>query len=142
MEYTGEQEVCPQARLLRERVRAYIQANLRDPELSADSIAAELNCSKRYLHKLFEMEDISICDYIRNLRLDRCREEIAAPEFRNKSITDIGFSWGFNSSAYFSAAFKQHFGSSPSSYRKKELSTHTECDRTARFTNYPGQLPG
>jgi AraC-like DNA-binding protein len=132
MEYTGQQDECSQQRLLRERIKAYILTHLRDPELNADRIAAELKCTKRYLHKVFELEDISICDYIRNLRLDRCRQEIVAPGC-HKSVTDIGFSWGFNSSPHFSAIFKKHFGSCPSSYRKKELPANAECDRNLRL---------
>jgi AraC-like DNA-binding protein len=122
LESSGEDSACSQAHLLRERIKAYILAHLRDPELNTARIAAELNCTKRYLHKIFEMEEISLCDYIRRLRLENCRQEILASDGQGKSITEIGFAWGFNSSAYFSSSFKQYYGSSPSAYRKKELS--------------------
>jgi AraC-like DNA-binding protein len=118
VESSGEPAMGSQQRVLRERVKACILSHLREPELDADRIATELNCTKRYLHKVFETERVSIGDYIRQLRLDRCRDEILAPEYQDKSITEIAFSWGFNSSSHFSAAFKERFGTAPSLFRK------------------------
>ena len=80
---------------------------------AGEQIAATLNCSKRYLHKVFEVEGVSISDYIWRLRLDHCREDLVNSACHAKSITDIAFSWGFNSSAHFSTAFKDRFGFSP-----------------------------
>lgn len=115
-----EYALCPRECLLNDRIKSHILEHLRDPELSLDQIAAALNCTKRYLHKAFQGEGVSICDYIRQLRLDRCRNEILNPNGRGKSITEIAFSWGFNTSAHFSTAFKERFGIPPTDYRKGE----------------------
>jgi AraC-like DNA-binding protein len=101
----------------RERIRAYIDEHLRDPNLSLDQIASVMNCSKRYVHKLFESEGISISEYIWQMRLSRCREELLDPVFANKSITEIAYSWGFSNSAHFSRAFKEKFHICPRTYR-------------------------
>jgi AraC-like DNA-binding protein len=37
---------------------------------------------------------------------------------RDKSITQIAFSWGFNNAAHFSRCFKTRFGATPSDYRQ------------------------
>jgi AraC-like DNA-binding protein len=108
--------------ILVDRIKSYIQSNLRSPDLSVERMALALNCTARYLHKAFEAEEESISDYIWRLRLERCREELLNPDCHNKSITDIAFSWGFNNSAHFSTAFKERFGVAPRSYRKEEQS--------------------
>ena len=96
------------------RIKSYIVSNLRDPELNIDQIAETIRCSKRYLHRAFEEEESSISEYIWQLRLDRCRVELLNPASQGKSITDIAFSWGFNSCSHFSTAFKHRFGMPPS----------------------------
>ena len=102
---------------LRDRIRAYIQRNLRDPNLSIDRIAAALRCSKRNLHKAFSNDGATISDTIWRLRLERCRRDLAAPACAWKSITEIAYSWGFSSSTHFSKAFREAFGTSPKGYR-------------------------
>jgi AraC-like DNA-binding protein len=119
-EFSGDSTVRSSESVLRDRIRSYVLNHLRDPELSIDRMAAALNCTKRYLHRAFQVEGVSISDYIWQLRLDRCRKEIMDPNYQGKSITEIAFSWGFNSSPHFSAAFKERFGTSPSVCRREQ----------------------
>jgi AraC-like DNA-binding protein len=102
---------------IRERVKRYILSHLRDPDLSITKLAGTARCTKRYLHMAFHSENVSISDYILKLRLQRCREDLLNPAFAHRSITDIAYSWGFNSSNHFSRCFKQEFGASPRSLR-------------------------
>ena len=104
---------------LRDRIKAYIERNLRDPGLSIDQIADAIHCTKRNLHKAFTQDDTTISQYIWRLRLDRCRNDLLSPSCAWKSITEIAFSWGFNSSTHFSKAFKEAFGMPPRLYRLK-----------------------
>lgn len=101
----------------RERVKAYIDAHLRDPLLSLDRVAAAMSCSKRYLHKLFRDEAETLGCYMWQARLGKVRNDLADPALRGRSITEIAFSWGFNSSAHFSRSFRERFGVAPRSYR-------------------------
>jgi AraC-like DNA-binding protein len=117
LEVSGEQTDLSLREKWRERIRAYIDEHMRDPNLSLDQIAGVMNCSKRYVHKLFESEGISISEYIWQMRLNRCREELLDPVFANKSITEIAYSWGFSNSAHFSRAFKEKFHMCPRTYR-------------------------
>jgi AraC-like DNA-binding protein len=120
MEFSGEETAVSSCEILSERIRSYIKVHLRDPELSLERIANAFKCTKRYLHKAFESEGTSIGEYIWQLRLERCREELLNPDHQYKSITDIAYFWGFISSAHFSTAFRQRFGATPRSYRKEE----------------------
>jgi AraC-like DNA-binding protein len=110
----------------RERIRTYIEEHLRNPDLSIEQIAAAMNCSKRYVHKIFESEGTSASEYIWQIRLYRCREELRDPAFAKKSITEIAYSWGFSNSAHFSKTFKDAYHVSPRFYRvsrvEKDLS--------------------
>jgi AraC-like DNA-binding protein len=117
-------EQNPQAlcEVLRERVRRYINSHLRAPDLSLDQIGRAMHCTKRYLHKVFEEEDVSISKYILDLRLDRCRDALRSVAAKEESITDIALSWGFSNSAHFSRAFHKRFGISPSLFRTAALS--------------------
>jgi AraC-like DNA-binding protein len=102
---------------LRERVKFYISAHLADPELSIDKLAAVARCSKRYLHMIFRPENRSISDYIVQARLARCREDLLDPRLGRRSITEIAYAWGFNSSTHFSRCFRREFGISPRALR-------------------------
>lgn len=105
---------------LRDRIKAYIDRNLRDPGLSIDQIADAFQCSKRNLHKAFTRDGATISEYIWRLRLERCRNDLLSTSCTWKSITEIAFSWGFNSSTHFSKAFKEAFGMPPKLYRLAE----------------------
>lgn len=98
---------------LRERAKTYIGRHVRDADLSVEKIAAGLNCSKRYLHLVFNAGDETVSEYIWRQRLEGCRAELSNPAFR-MTLTEMAYAWGFNSSAHFSRAFKERFGVAPS----------------------------
>ncbi|RYF65066.1 MAG: helix-turn-helix domain-containing protein [Comamonadaceae bacterium] len=124
----GQGTEATQAVAMRDRIRAYVSRRLHDASLSIDGIAQALNCSKRLLHKSFadgegEGGD-TLAQYILRRRLDGCMRELRDPAQASRSITEIAFSWGFNSSAHFSRAFRAHTGVSPSDFRSLQpLST-------------------
>ena len=117
LERSGRPTALTQREALRDRIKAYIERNLRDPALSIDRIAEDFRCGKRNLHKAFSNDGTTISESIWRLRLERCRSDLASPACAWKSITEIAFSWGFNSPAHFSKAFKEAFGVSPRLYR-------------------------
>lgn len=100
------------------RARAFVDDNLRDPNLSPQKIAAALDCSERYLHAAFAEEDRTVSSYIWARRLDLCRRELMRTTKDEKLVTDIAFSFGFNSSSHFSRAYRLRFGVSPSETRR------------------------
>jgi len=117
MESIDDEVLLDSKQAIRERVKRYISTHLRDPDLSIQELAGTTRCSKRYLHMVFHSENVSISDYILKLRLKRCREDLLNPGFVHRSITEIAYSWGFNSSNHFSRRFKEEFGVSPRSLR-------------------------
>jgi AraC-like DNA-binding protein len=106
-------EPVPLPSMLKMRVRQYMQAHLSDPELSIQRIADALRCSKRYIHRVFEDDAVSLERQIWNERLERCHSALTHEANANRSAAAIGFAWGFRSSAHFSRLFKQHYGLTP-----------------------------
>jgi AraC-like DNA-binding protein len=100
------------------RIRAYIEAHLGEPDLSPTDIAAVHFVSKRYLHKLFEAEGVSVSRWIRQRRLERCRHDLADPDRRDHTVTSIGVRWGLVDSAHFSRLFREAYGCTPTEYRR------------------------
>jgi AraC-like DNA-binding protein len=105
--------------VMKARVKQYVRMHLREPDLSIDRIAQELRCSKRYLHRVFEDEDCTLERYIWQTRLERCQAALQAPSARGKSIAEIAYGWGFNSSAHFCRMFKSHFGVPPTEFLRQ-----------------------
>lgn len=99
------------------RAMQLLETQLPDPDLSPSTAAEQLGLSLRYLQKLFEQSGESMTHFIRRRRLERAREELLDPLYSSQSIAEISYRWGFNDSAYFSRAFKELYGSSPSQHR-------------------------
>ena len=106
-------EPVPLPSMLKLRVNQYVQAHLSDPELSIQRIADALRCSKRYIHRVFEDDVLSLERLIWNQRLERCHAALTHEANAKRSAAEIGFAWGFRSSAHFNRLFKQHYGLTP-----------------------------
>lgn len=107
--------------VLMARVKQYVQTHLAEPDLSIERIARDMRCSKRYLHRVFEDADCSLERYIWQARLDRCQATLGSPDAAHKSISEVAFAWGFNSSAHFCRMFKTRFGLAPTDFRRRAL---------------------
>jgi len=77
------------------RIKDYIDQRLCDPALGPAEIAAAVNISTRYLHKLFEAEHHTVALYIKGLRLDRARRDLLDPRLAGRPISTIAYACGF-----------------------------------------------
>jgi AraC-like DNA-binding protein len=107
-------------------IKAFIRERLADPNLSIEMIAGVFNLSPRYLHLLFQQEETTLTQFIRNLRLEKCKQDLLDPLQQHRTIIDIAFSWGFNDAAHFSHVFKKQFGLSARALRAKKFSEARE----------------
>jgi AraC-like DNA-binding protein len=98
-------------------VKNYIDAHLSDPRLSLSKIAEKNGISLRYLHLLFRPTDMSVSEWVRMRRLQRCYDLLTSPLHRTQSVTEIAYAMGFSSSSHFSNLFRAHFGLRPSDVR-------------------------
>jgi AraC-like DNA-binding protein len=104
--------------LLRIEIQSFIDMHLGDPSLSRDMIARSHFISVSYLDKLFEAEGMSVWQYIREKRLDRCRRDLADRRLATDSILEIAMRWGFSSAPHFSRSFRAAFGQPPRDFRR------------------------
>jgi AraC-like DNA-binding protein len=100
-------------------VQSFIEANLGNPDLGPEEIARSSFISTRYLHKLFETEGTSVCQWIRAARLDRCRRDLLDPELRHQTILAIATRWGLPGPQHFSRLFRAAYACSPSELRRE-----------------------
>jgi len=101
------------------RVASFLEAHLADERLSPQMISDALGCSVRTLHRMFQLQwGVTFGTYLWQRRLERCIADLRDPGQAMRSITDIAYSWGFNSSAHFSRLFKATVGQSPRAYRE------------------------
>jgi AraC-like DNA-binding protein len=101
------------------RIKDYIDRRLADPTLGPDEIAAAVNISTRYLHQLFAGEHRSVSQYVRGLRLERCRRDLLDPRLADQSVATIAFRWGFGDLSSFNRAFRAAFGATPREVRAR-----------------------
>jgi AraC-like DNA-binding protein len=98
--------------------KAFIEARLGDRHLGPEDIARASFISIRYLHKLFEAEGLSVCEWIRTTRLERCRRDLLDPALSDSTILEIASRWGLPSAPHFSRLFHAAYGCSPREYRR------------------------
>ena len=125
MSYTmgmdGAQSASAIAWQRRKDVLQYIEDNLRDPELSPASISEGLRLSPRYLRTIFSSGGEKMSAYILRRRLEECARQMGNPAWLAHTLTEIAFSWGFNSAAHFTRTFNERYGMAPREYRKLAL---------------------
>jgi AraC-like DNA-binding protein len=108
----------------RAAARCYIEEHLTDPALGAEQIAAAIGISERQLSRVFAADDTSVPRYVlaRRLRLARSllvpdKPALGEP-VPGETVADVAARCGFSSAAYFSHAFRQHFGVRASELRR------------------------
>lgn len=120
----------------RNRIIRYIEDNLRDPGLTAASIAEGLGLSRRYVRNIFSMSGEKVLAYVLRRRLEECARQMHDRAWDGHTLTEIAYSWGFNSAAHFTRTFRKHFGAAPREYRRsarksqlqsQPLVTSAEC---------------
>lgn len=100
--------------LFAEKVSEIIENRFRDPEFGVESIAEELALSRVHLsRKLKAINAPSPSDMIKKRRMDEAAALIRSGE---TNIAKVATLCGFSSAAYFSAAFKQFYGQTPSNF--------------------------
>ncbi|WP_405443622.1 helix-turn-helix domain-containing protein [Streptomyces avidinii] len=99
------------------RILEYARTHLGDHDLTPARIAAHHHISRRCLYTTLSRNGICLGDWIRTQRLERCRDELAAPAARHRPISAIARRWGFPNAAHFSRIFKHAYGLTPSDWR-------------------------
>ena len=90
-----------------------VRANMDNTDFNKDTFAFEMNVSSSLLYKkLKSLTDQSPLDFIRGIRLNHAVELLQTGRY---TVTEVSELCGFTSAKYFSQAFKNYFGKTPSS---------------------------
>ncbi|MFE4330531.1 helix-turn-helix transcriptional regulator [Streptomyces sp. NPDC056831] len=84
--------------------------------------------SVRYLHRLFEAESTTVCQWIREQRLHECRRELVVRAAESVSLGQVARRWGFTGPARFSRAFRRSYGLSPTDWLDRERASRAAGD--------------
>lgn len=105
------------------RVRAalaYIDAELADPELTANRVARAQGISRRHLDEmLLRAIGISLTAQIWTRRLAQVATDLLDPRFASRTVTQIAFGAGFKDVAHFTRAFKRRYQCTPREWRHR-----------------------
>ncbi|MBB5953615.1 AraC-like DNA-binding protein [Saccharothrix tamanrassetensis] len=132
MTFTGRDVVVENGRSgLADRITAYCEANLADPNLSPRMIARTHRISVRYLYRLFAEQDRPLSAWIRSRRLERIRQDLENPRLAGRTVAAIAARWGLYDAPHVSRTFRAAYGISPSDYRRHALRTSEIATRRA-----------
>jgi AraC-like DNA-binding protein len=104
------------AALLR-RIKDFIEAQLHEPLLGVQAVAAKYRISARYLAMLFREDGTTFSDFLRLRRLERCRRQLEGLGGERRPIGEIALAAGFTSQAHFSRLFRATYQKTPRQYR-------------------------
>lgn len=92
----------------------YMKSNL-SKNLTLADLCRRFNYSRSFISKIFkEQMGISAMEYFKCLRMEEAKRRL---EFYKKTVADIAESLGFSEAKYFSTAFKNYTGLTPTEYR-------------------------
>jgi DNA-binding response OmpR family regulator len=93
-----------------------IEANLTKPEMNIDFICTQIGMSRTKLFtKIKNITGQSIGDFIRTIRLKKAAQLLT---LQDMSITDVMYGVGIQTQSYFTKAFKNEFGKTPTQFLK------------------------
>ena len=102
---------------LMERIMKAINERLDDSEFNVEALGDAVGLSRVQLHRrVKDITGITVGEFIRNLRLQQAARLL---EEGDTTVSQVTYAVGFANPTHFSAAFKKHFGVTPSEYLAK-----------------------
>ena len=103
---------------LLQKIIAYVNANISNPDVNGESIAKHVAMSRMSLHrKLKALTGLSAGDFIRNIRLEKGKNLLEAG---GKTVSEVSYEVGYSSPSYFYTCFVRKYGAPPSDFIRKE----------------------
>ncbi len=94
-----------------------VEKNIKTPNYTIEDVITELNITRSFFFK--KMKSVSGYapkEFIRIVKMKKAAELLRNPD---TTITQVSYETGFSDPDYFSKSFKNFFGETPTSYKKK-----------------------
>ncbi|MER6121291.1 helix-turn-helix domain-containing protein [Streptomyces sp. NPDC001795] len=95
---------------LADRIRVYALANIADPSLCVESVAAAHGISARQLHRLFQRDGEPFAAWLRRRRLERIRRDLLDPAHDGRTTAAVAARWGIHDPRHLARALKAQYG--------------------------------
>ena len=126
MSELNRQERDNQKGKLYQEIRAFVEENYWDGELSVNSMADHFGVQPTYLSRVFkELSGDKLSQYIHMVRLVHVKEML----LKDVRLEDIAVECGFGSQRTFLRIFKQYEGVTPTQYKELEEKRRKEEQR-------------
>ncbi|TCN01095.1 AraC-like DNA-binding protein [Paenibacillus sp. BK033] len=100
-------------------IRAYIQENFADPDLSLKHLSDKFEISGKYASHLFKLEyDMKFVDFLVQLRMQQAERLLAETD---ETVQNIALQVGYANSITFGRVFKRLTGVTPGEFRKLKM---------------------
>ncbi|MFC4099760.1 helix-turn-helix domain-containing protein [Paenibacillus xanthanilyticus] len=100
-------------------MRAYIQANFADPDLSLKHLSDRFQISGKYASHLFKVEyDMKFVDFLVQLRMQQAERLLADTD---ETVQNIALQVGYANSITFGRVFKRTTGVTPGEFRRLKM---------------------
>jgi AraC-like DNA-binding protein len=113
-------------------VKADIGRHLTDSSLTAAALAARHGISARYLHKLFEDQEMTFSQYVLDQRLALAYRRLRHPRLAARTISSIAHDAGFGDLSYFNRTFRRRYAITPSDARSIWLADDIQATRRVK----------
>ena len=101
-----------------DRINAVVLEQMSTGNVDVETIASRLCLSSKQLRrKVYAITGETTVAYLMHLRLEKAREMLISQP--NKSVSEIAMLCGFEEGGYFTKAFKQQYGVTPTQMRKQ-----------------------
>ena len=101
-----------------EKFKELIDENIGNSELSVEELGRSMGLGRIQLYrKVKALTNYSPNEFLRITRLKKAASLLASSE---KTISEIAFEVGFNSSSYFAKCYKEYFGENPTDFLKRK----------------------
>jgi AraC-like DNA-binding protein len=104
-----------------QQLKADIEKQLTNPDLSLNTLAARHRISPRYARALFAAEQTTFRDYVRQRRMGLVNRILCDAGQSHRSISDIAMSVGFGDLSWFNASYRNTYGMTPSETRAHSI---------------------
>jgi DNA-binding response OmpR family regulator len=107
-----EVKVTPAEQVFLKKVMDVIEQRMANENFAVEDLASSVNMSYTQLHrKLKAVTDKTAAQFIRSMRLKRAMEMLSQ---NGGTVSEIAYTVGFGSPAYFTRCFQEEYGKTPS----------------------------